>query len=264
MRLSVDQRTRYRFDRPRSRIAQLLRLTPDDNDEQAIANWDVHVDCDARLRNGRDGYGNRTIMLYVEGPVEGIELFVSGEVLTNDGSGIVHGSTEPLPPSLYLRATGLTPADPAIGAFATRTVGDSGDTIERLHRLNDALHRHVACRADAEASGVTAAFDRGLANATDLAHAFIVASRAMGWPSRYVSGYRAATGDLAMPHAWAEAFVAGLGWVSFDPTTGLCADDSYIRVAVALDATGAAPLAGTGLGRPVGAEIGVGQGAAQD
>jgi transglutaminase-like putative cysteine protease len=45
-----------------------------------------------------------------------------------------------------------------------------------------------------------------------------------------------------------EAHVEGLGWVGFDPVTGLSPDDSYVRVAVGLDALGAASIAGTRIG----------------
>lgn len=264
MRLSVDHRTRYRFALPRSRLVQLLRVTPDDNDDQTVTDWDVHVDCDARLRSGRDGFGNRTVMLYVEGPVEEIELSICGEVLTSDGGGVVHGSVEPLPPALYLRATDLTPSEPVIAAFAADACSGKQDAIERLHLLNGALHRRCAWRADAAPLGVAKVFDAKSAAAADLAHTFIVAARALGLPARYVAGYRAAAGDHATPHAWAESFVDGLGWITFDPTTGLSVDQTYIRVAMALDATGASPLAGLGLGEPVKVDMGAGQGAAQD
>jgi transglutaminase-like putative cysteine protease len=264
MRLSVDHRTRYRFAFPRSRLVQLLRLTPDDNDDQAITHWDVHVDCDARLRHGRDGLGNRTVMLYVEGPVETIELSVAGEVLTNPAAGVVHGSVEPLPPALFLRATDLTPAEPLIAAFALGAGGSDRDTIARLHLVNNALHRRCSWQANADLRGVSRAFAHKSAAAADLAQMFIVAARSLGVPARYVSGYRAASGDLATPHAWAESFVDGLGWVTFDPATGLSTDEGYIRVAIGLDAAGAAPLAGPGLGAPISAGTDAGQGAAQD
>ena len=37
----------------------------------------------------------------------------------------------------------------------------------------------------------------------------------------------------------------GLGWIGFDPGAGWCPEDEYVRVAVALDGAGAAPLAGS-------------------
>ncbi len=40
----------------------------------------------------------------------------------------------------------------------------------------------------------------------------------------------------------------GTGWVSFDPTLGRSPEEHHVRIAVALDATGAAPVAGSRLG----------------
>jgi transglutaminase-like putative cysteine protease len=45
-------------------------------------------------------------------------------------------------------------------------------------------------------------------------------------------------------HAWAEAHVEDLGWVSFDPTNSQCATDAYVRLAVAFDYGGACPIRG--------------------
>ena len=49
-------------------------------------------------------------------------------------------------------------------------------------------------------------------------------------------------------HAWAEAFVPELGWIAFDPANGFCPTDAHVRVAIGLDAVGAAPVRGTRYG----------------
>ena len=49
-------------------------------------------------------------------------------------------------------------------------------------------------------------------------------------------------------HAWAEAHVAGLGWVGFDPANRICVTDRYVRVAIGLDRLGAAPVRGAHFG----------------
>ena len=43
---------------------------------------------------------------------------VEGEVETQDTDGVVRGTLERFPPSLYLRETDLTKADPTIMAYA--------------------------------------------------------------------------------------------------------------------------------------------------
>lgn len=81
----------------------------------------------------------------------------------------------------------------------------------------------------------------------DQAHVFIACARAMGIPTRYVSGYLLLDGRDQAPasHAWAEAWVPDLGWVGFDVANAVCSDDRYVRVATGLDYAEAAPVSGT-------------------
>lgn len=249
MRLSIDHRTRYRFSEPQARLVQLLRLTPQNTHDQTVAQWRIDVDRDARLRAGRDGFGNCVTMLYVEGPLDGIEIAVTGEVVTSHSHGVIHGASEPLPPALYLRATEATPADPAIAAFAREAGGE--EPLDRLHRLNRALHDRFRIDRGRPAPGLSAAKAFGAETATprDLAQMFAVAARSLGVPARYVTGYcRLADDHRPTPHGWVEAHVDGIGWIGFDPCTGRSPEEDYVRVAVALDAAGASPVAGSRLG----------------
>ncbi len=43
-------------------------------------------------------------------------------------------------------------------------------------------------------------------------------------------------------------FIDDLGWVGFDPVNGMCPTDAYVRLAVALDYLGAAPIRGVTFG----------------
>ncbi|WP_375286868.1 transglutaminase domain-containing protein [Sphingomonas sp.] len=249
MRLSIDHLTRYRFSAPQGRIVQLLRMTPENTHDQTVASWHVAVDCDARMRRHRDGFGNCTTMLYCEGPVDSIEITVAGEVVTSHSDGVLRGTFEPLPEALFLRSTPLTEADTLIRAFAADLAG--GDRIEVLHRLNRAVAAHVSRDCGRPEAGRTAAevFAAAEGTARDAAHLFIAAARSLGVPARYVSGYCDLTGDRRpTPHGWAEAWVDDLGWVGFDPTLGLSPEEHHVRIASALDAIGAAPVAGSRLG----------------
>lgn len=95
-----------------------------------------------------------------------------------------------------------------------------------------------------------AAFEREKVTARDLAQIFIAAAHALGAPARYVTGYcDLHDGDRRpTPHGWADAWIDGLGWVGFDPTLGLSPEEHHVRVAVAFDAAGASPIAGSRLG----------------
>ncbi len=253
MRLSIDHHTIYRFTQPQGRLVQMLRLTPENTHDQTVASWRIDVDCDARLRPGRDGFGNAVTMLYAEGPVDGIEITVKGEVLTSHSDGVLHGVHETLPPALFLRATEATAHDPAIAEFAADAVVGARDRVGALHRLNRALHGRFVFDAGRPEPGLTAgaAFRRNSATPRDMAQIFAVAARSLGAPARYVSGYHHNDHEVVhfpTPHGWAEAYVDGLGWVGFDPCTGMSPEEHYVRVAMALDAAGAAPVAGSRLG----------------
>jgi transglutaminase-like putative cysteine protease len=45
-------------------------------------------------------------------------------------------------------------------------------------------------------------------------------------------------------HAWAEAYVEGLGWVGFDAANDKCPDERYVRMATGLDYRDAMPVSG--------------------
>lgn len=248
MRIAIDHRSHYRFSQPQARIVQMLRLTPCDTQDQTVVAWHIGVDCDARMRNAVDGYGNAVTMLYAEGPIAALDVTVTGEVLTLEASGVVRGSAEPLPPLLYLRSTPRTLPGPELVEFAQAQGG--GTMLEQLHRLNGALHTRFPIAPDLPDAGRSTAdaFAGERATSRDVAQMFVAAARTLRAPARYVSGYRSDGEAHSAPHAWAEAHVDGIGWIGFDPATGLSPDESYVRVAVGLDATGAASIAGTRVG----------------
>jgi transglutaminase-like putative cysteine protease len=84
----------------------------------------------------------------------------------------------------------------------------------------------------------------------DFAHLFIAVARAMGVPTRYVSGYIHTTGDktVAASHAWAEAWITGRGWIGFDATHPVRTTPHHVRLAVGRDYTDAAPTRGIYVG----------------
>ena len=249
MRLSVHYNTAYHYSEPALRLIQLLRLTPLSFAGQNVLEWRIGVDCDARLREGRDGYGNITHMLYVDRPVRALRVSVTGKVLTEDRAGVIEGLPNDLPPEIFLRPTPLTQPDALLAGFAAGVDRRRGTQLDKLHRLTEAIHTGMTfdtgkTEADTPASE---AFAAGHGVCQDFTHIFIAAARSIGIPARYISGHLFRRDGDAMQqaaHAWAEAYVTDLGWVAFDPSNGISADDAYIRVAAGLDYRDAAPFAG--------------------
>ncbi|MGQ0588367.1 MAG: transglutaminase family protein [Sphingosinicella sp.] len=253
MQLAVHYSTTYFYSEPARRVIQLLRKTPPSFAGQAVLDWRIDVDCDAQLREGRDGYGNITHMLYVDKPIESLRVAVTGRVLTEDRAGLIQGLPHDLPPQIFLRTTRLTGAGPALAALSAEVSSGTDAALDRLHRLNALLQARL--RFDTEATEVETTAEKACAEGhgvcQDFAHIFIAAARCLGIPARYVSGHLfRRDGDHAQEagHAWAEAWVEHLGWTAFDPTNGICTDDAYVRVACGLDYRDAAPVAGARAG----------------
>lgn len=251
MRIRIDHSTRYGYARPARFIVQMLRLTPRSCESQQVGDWRIETDVDARLRRSEDAFGNIVHSLYTERPTDSLTIRVMGEVSTVDTGGVIRGQSERLSPLVFLRDTALTRADAAILDFA-QAIGQ-GDPLDRMHRLMGALHRDVAFEVGSTSAAHTAAeaFAQKRGVCQDHAQIFISTARRLGVPARYVSGHLNRSDgqhDQDAAHAWAEAWIEGLGWVGFDPANGICPTDQYVRVAVGLDALGATPIRGTSYG----------------
>jgi transglutaminase-like putative cysteine protease len=245
MRIAIVHEFVQEFTSPLRNALQVLRLRPRDCESQHIATWNIDVDVDCNLREGRDAFGNLTQTLDCEGPIEKIVIVARGEVDTFDTAGMLRGGeAERFATDVFLRDTDLTTADAAIRDFAEKTVKGAKTLLDRPHFLMRGLSEIVKFAPDDAPVAAAAAFKRRSGSARDLAHVFIAAARAVGIPARCVAGYLAPEKpeeDFGA-HAWAEAHVEGLGWIGFDPAICLCMYDGHVRVASALDYLGCAPL----------------------
>ena len=254
MRIRISHLTNYRYETPATSVIQMLRLTPRNHDGQYLTRWRIDVSTDCRLDQHEDAFGNITHAFTAEGPLGELTILVEGEVETRDTQGVVRGTVERFPPSLYLRETALTSPDADIAGFAAASRDAAGgNVLKLLHGMLERLHDDMTYDIDPTHSATSAAeafaLKRGVCQ--DLTHVFIAASRSLGVPARYVGGYfhrEDGVREQDAGHAWAEAFVPELGWVAFDPANGICATDAHVRVAVGLDYLGAAPLRGTRYG----------------
>ncbi len=253
MRIRIVHETVYRYDTPAKSAIQLLRLTPRNHDSQYVVRWRVDVSEDCRLDAREDAFGNLTHSFTLEGPINELRIGVDGEVETQDTAGVIRGTVERFPPSLYLRETDLTKADEAIIGFAESIAKKKGATLEKLHRINAAIYEGFTFLPNATDTKTTAceayANKRGVCQ--DYAHVFVACARHLEIPARYVGGYFLRGDGMNQQeagHAWAEAYTPDLGWVAFDPANGISATDAHIRVAIGLDYLGAAPVRGVRTG----------------
>ncbi len=248
MRLNIRHVTRYRYSTPARYTIQYLRLTPRADVTQDILNWSLKTP--GRLTQQIDGYGNVLHIMVVDQPHDEAEITAQGVVISHDSAGIEPYTDERFPLALHLRPTALTEPTATVRDFAAPLrQAIAGDPLAGLHELSRATAAAVRYRpgtteVDTSASEALAA---GNGVCQDQAHVFTAAARYLGVPTRYVSGYVHVAddaGDDTDTHAWAEAWVDNLGWVSFDITNAICPTDAHVRVAVGPDYNACAPVRG--------------------
>jgi transglutaminase-like putative cysteine protease len=218
-----------------------------------VAEWQIDVSTDTKLDAHEDAFGNVTHVLSC-GPVGDIKIIAEGLIETHDTGGVLRGADERFPAGMFLRTTELTEVNPAMAAVARQLRSEAeNDTLGFLHTLMTEIGDHMTFDEDPTNSGTSAAeaftLKRGVCQ--DYAHIFIACARTGGVPARFVSGHflrSDGTVHQDAGHAWAEAYVDGLGWVGFDPANSICATDAHVRVAIGLDYLGAAPVRGTRYG----------------
>lgn len=250
MRIEIQHRTTYAYETPPTYVIQTLRKTPRPHSGQRVRRWRIEVTPDVRLIETEDGFSNIVHTFTLSAPVERLTVTVNGEVDTTDTHGVISGTPEKFPPSLFLRQTDLTTPGPDIEAFA-RSAAQGDNALANLHHLMAAIADTMNFdteRTDV-GSGAREAFDGKAGVCQDYAHVMIAAARSLGIPARYVGGYfvrNDGTIEQDAGHAWLEGWTGeDLGWVGFDPVNQICVTDQHVRVATGLDYQDAAPVRGT-------------------
>jgi transglutaminase-like putative cysteine protease len=274
MKLTVSQQIRIAMPEGAPRAVVHALLTPRSGPSQTVRDWHVAPPTEAGAVSFSDAFGNMAHLIAQARPPQEWVLAVTGTVETHDRNGVLGRLPGDPVPRLCLRQTPLTrPAAAAVDPFRARAAG--ADRIGLFHALMEgtpAVQRQLARARAAEAAKppeggarvqtqqgqsqsqgavqpqalaatLTAPGSSTRAAAPDLAHTLIGLARELGIPARYVTGYLGKeTATAPAMHAWAELFDEGLGWIGFDPLLQLCPTDAHVRVGVALDAHGAAPI----------------------
>jgi len=149
----------------------------------------------------------------------------------------------------------------SVADWAHQFVSHKGmDTLELLSTMNSAIKSRFtyARREDEGTQPPSETIERNSGSCRDFALLLIEAARCLGFGARFVSGYiydAARNGNSnqlggGATHAWADIYLPGAGWVEYDPTNGLIAEENLIRVAVTRDPSQAVPIGGSFVGDP--------------
>jgi transglutaminase-like putative cysteine protease len=245
MLISIRHVTTYRYAEPVNYTIQSLRLTPSSFAGQRVLDWSVEAPGSRPMLQFEDGFGNTVHLITINAPHQELVIEAGGVVETRDTSGVVAGLKHAIPPRVFLKETPRTRPDAAIREIAQHAKGD--DLLGRLHALAGRVRDRVDYMpgiTDAH-TGAAEALADGKGVCQDHAHIFISAARTIGVPARYITGYLVTGNAADAHHAWAEAWVKGLGWVGFDVANRICPTERYVRLAAGLDAGYAAPVTGS-------------------
>lgn len=248
MRLKIEHETIYHYGSPVIHSLQLLRLTPRSDSRQRVLRWRLNLP--AAAMEHVDAYANVSHLLTMEGPHQDIQIGVEGVVETSRGGAPPDAETGGVSPRVFLRETPLTAVDDRVRDFALGGSEQiSSQPISALVELTARIHsavRYVKGTTDVQTTAAEVLSQRS-GVCQDHSHLFIACCKALGVPARYVSGYfhsgHDAAAEVAM-HAWAEAWIEGQGWFSFDISNGCPEGPAHLRLAVGRDYLDACPVRG--------------------
>ena len=246
----IHLRITYRYEGPVRRLHQRLLVQPREQhgDQRRVSRHVRVVDATAhRLSSGPDDFGNHVVDIHIPYVADGV-TFVSWSVVERSAGRPHLVSASALSDPRLLAHTLLTQPDEALHAVA-RELSASGHTGEDLaEAVCERVFQLMRYEHDVTGVRTTAAdaFAQRAGVCQDFAHVMLAITRALGLPSRYVSGQMLGMGGS---HAWVEVIVPGADGharvVAFDPTHGRRPGMSYLTIAVGRDYAHVAPVSGT-------------------
>jgi transglutaminase-like putative cysteine protease len=254
LRLEIVHSTRYRYSSPIAETVMEVRLRPMDGNGQRCVDFRLELSHGVRPREYRDGYGNNVHYFNLVRPHSGLSVISRSTVETGlvadpeTGEELVQD---------FLRFRSPVKDVEGVRELARRHAVPDPSSPASVEQALDELAMSISREFtyDQTVTNVYSAVDDVLklraGVCQDFAHLFIAAARAMGVPARYVSGYIHLRGDksaFTASHAWAEAWVAGRGWIGFDATHPVRTTPHHVRLAVGRDYTDAAPTRGVYVG----------------
>jgi transglutaminase-like putative cysteine protease len=278
MRYTIRHVTRFTYDAPITESVMEARMQPRNDDYQRCLHFALTTTPESRVMMYQDHDGN--IVHHFDIPARHSRLTVTAEALVEC---LPH---RPLPHRLgpgawttldqlassgesyeFLSKSTFVTDSPALESFRQELRLDRGhDPLVTLRRLMGEMYAQFeySPRSTRVDSPIDEALDKRRGVCQDFAHIFLALVRSLGVPARYVSGYlfrdigssdRSADGAS---HAWVEARLPDLGWVGFDPTNNLVAEDRHVRVAIGRDYADVPPTRGVYKGiSAVRSELGV-------
>ncbi|OOG21154.1 IMP dehydrogenase, partial [Thioalkalivibrio denitrificans] len=271
IRVALNHRTVYRFDR-RVRVSpHVIRLRPAVHTRTPIVSYSLGIRPEQHFINWQqDPFGN--LLARAVFPEAMRELSVTVDLVAemtviNPFDFFVEKYAEHFPFAYdgilakelipYLE---ITESGPLLTEWLAQTSREPRGIVDFLVDLNRRLQQDIAYSVRMEPGVQTCeeTLERGIGSCRDSGWLLVQILRHLGLAARFVSGYlvqltadeksldgpSGPEADFTDLHAWAEVFVPGAGWIGLDPTSGLFAGEGHIPLACTPSPLSAAPITG--------------------
>ncbi|MFZ1410135.1 MAG: transglutaminase family protein, partial [Micropruina sp.] len=293
IRVALEHRTTYRFDKPVKVFPHTIRLRPAPHSRTPVSAYSMTVlPRDHFINWQQDPFGNYLARVVFPEPVSELDItvdLVADMTVINPFDFFLEEYAETFPFSYpddlradlepYLRPVDEGGLGSGPGGLVTDwvarniTIPGEGEfkprMIDFLVGLNQKIAGDIAYTVRLEQGVQTpdTTLGNALGSCRDSAWLLVSVLRQVGLAARFVSGYlvqltsdvealdgpSGPTEDFTDLHAWAEVFIPGAGWVGLDATSGLFAGEGHIPLSATPHPASAAPI--TGATAPVGVSM---------
>jgi uncharacterized protein (DUF2126 family)/transglutaminase-like putative cysteine protease len=273
IRLAIEHRTVYRYDRPVQLGPHAVRLRPAPHCRTPILAYSLAVSPAQHFVNWQqDPFGNYIARFVFQKPARELTVtvdLVADMTVINPFDFFVDEDARAWPfryePSLAFDLAPYLADDGAVGPLldgwllgVPRAEVQITDFLVALNRrVRDDVAYSVRMEAGVQTPEET--LRTAVGSCRDSAWLLVQILRRLGIAARFASGYlvqlveddhkgqqaRTVQSDFTDLHAWAEAYIPGAGWIGLDPTSGMLAGEGHIPLACTSSPASAAPISGS-------------------
>jgi len=271
IRVAINHKTEYRYDRPVALSPHVFRLRPAVHSRTPIESYSLKIKPDNHFINWQqDPFGNfqarvvfpdkiKTLSIEVDliadmTVINPFDFFVE-EYATNFPFEYDEQLKKELVPYMEIVESG-----PLLRDWVGQVKRGEKPIIDFLVDLNQRLQKQINYRIRMEPGVQTCeqTLESCSGSCRDSGWLLVQILRHLGLAARFVSGYliqltadqksldgpSGPENDFTDLHAWCEVYIPGAGWAGLDPTSGLFAGEGHIPLACTPAPVSAAPVTG--------------------